>query len=144
MHVSELNASKFAFHSLFPGFKNNTISTGSFTIGGSYGPGVNTRTSSATLSVQPDLADILFKSNSIELSANYASGTPIPVSNKWVRRGSIAVPASGLLGTLYFIVAVELNGTSLTFRCYGVNQTTDTGTLTDTNVDWKLVDYSIF
>src|SRR5688572_12809744 len=117
MHVSELDASRFAFHSLFPGFKNNSVSTGSFVIGGSYSPGVNVQTFQSTLTVQPDLADISFKSASIELAAPYAGGTLITVSNKWVRHGLVEVPAS-TLGTLYFVVSPELVGSTLTFRCY--------------------------
>lgn len=143
MHVSELDASKFAFHSLFPGFKNNQAPSGSFVIGGSYAPGVNVQTFSFSLGVQPDLSDITFKSASIELGASYASGSAITVSNKWVKRGIVLVPAT-ILGSLGFVIASELVGSTLTFRCYGVNSTTDSGSLTDTTVDWRLIDYSVF
>lgn len=143
MHVSELDASKFVFHSSFPGFKNNNRFSDSFTIGGSFSPGVNVQTFNFTLSTQPDLSDISFKSSSIELGATYASGSPITVSNKWVRRGQVIVPAT-VLGTLSFVISSELVGNTLTFRCYGVNQTTDSGTLTNTTVDWRLIDYSVF
>lgn len=144
MHVSELDASKFSFHSLFPGFKNNNRIEGSFVINGSYDPGVNARTFSSTLSVQPDLSDIMYKSGSIEIGAPYASGTPIVVSNKWVQRGLVAVPASGGLGTLYFVISPELSGNTLTFRCYGINNTALSGSLTDATVSWRIIDYSVF
>lgn len=141
MHVSELDASKFAFNSLFPGFKNNRISTGSFVIGGSYAPGVNTQTFQATLEVQPDLADISFNAASIEVGTLAST----IISNKWVRRGMVLVPASGgSISDLGFVVSPELVGSVLTFRCFGVTSSTPGGTLTNTTVNWRLVDYSVF
>lgn len=140
-----VDLTKLILDSDYPGFHNNTKSTGSFAISGSYTAGVNVKTFQFILDVTPDLSDILFNSSSIELAATYAGGSAITVSNKWVRRGQVIVPASGpSVTSLGFIVSPELNGTTLTFRCYGVNQTVETGTLTSTTVNWRLVDYSVF
>lgn len=131
-----VDLTKLVLYTGKPAFKNNDIATGSFVIGGSYSGGVNIRTFNVSLSVTPDVADISFSASSLATDAGAAP------SNGWIESGYVNVPASGSTGTMPFVISPQLTGSTLTFNCYGVTTVDETGSLTNTTVSWRLVDYS--
>lgn len=135
-----IDLTKLILHTGYDAFKNNNVYTNSFVIGGSYN-GVTEKTFNFTLSSAPDIADVQFSAASMQ----YGPERPSPPANSFIDAGGVLVPASAPISAdMLFLVATELTGTTLTFRCFGVTTTSGSGTLTDTTVSWRLVDYSVF
>lgn len=129
---------KLVFHSSYKAFKNNRIYAGSFNISGSVGGGINIRTHTVSLDQAPVLVDVLFNGPTNEYIRRPAGG--------WTRWGEVAVPVSypdTATDTTIWVISYRVSGSNLIFTAYNVQQFDETGTLTSTPVNYRIVDYSV-
>lgn len=132
-----VDLTKFVLHSAYPGFKNNREYSGTGTISGTQSAGVNTRTINIELDEEPDLLDVSFYGH----SASAVSPRP---SNAWFKSGAIGVNSSynGGYETTWFMSWRMVSPTTLQIVAQYIAQYSGSYSLTSTNFDYKIIDYS--
>lgn len=136
-----VDLTKIAYYSKFPAFKNNKVYTGTLTISGSTTGGANVRTFNVALDSTPDLVDITFNG-----PTDTVFGSDPRPSNAWFKNGYVWVRTNSAGGgdPSSWLITSRLNGSLLTITATML-QTFATGeTLTSTDFQYKLVDYSAF
>lgn len=126
---------KLVFDSPYPAFKNNNVATGTLTISGTVSAGTNTKTFTRELAFDPDIVDIMFNGPA------FTGGSDNRPSDGWFRQGQIGVPFTGAGDSNWFIFG-KVSGETLTVTAVFVWTTASTETLTSTNFEYKVVDYS--
>lgn len=127
----------------YPAFKNNNVYTGSFTISGSTGGGVNQRTATVQLNAVPDLTDAVFNGPTDSLGSD-----PRP-STGWFKQGQVWVRGdnAGAGYTNYptpWVITSKIVGSAMVITATYVQTFTPALTLTSTLAYYRLVDFSVF
>lgn len=138
-----VNLAKLVFHSAYPAFKNNSITTGTGTISGTTAAGTNTKTFTVTLDTEPDLLDVVFNGP----SDTFFSVDPRP-SDGWFRQGQVWVrgdsaPTYVNYGTNW-AMTYEVSGSTVTIKAIYTQTFTNALTLTATDFSYRIIDYSVF
>ena len=128
---------KIVFHSQYPAFKNNRIYTGTLTISGSTNAGSNTRTFTVTLDKAPDLIDVVFNGP----TDTVYNSDPRP-STAWFKVGAVWTPTSGFGTPAPWTINYRINGLTVVITANYVQQFTGSETITSTDFNYRIVDYS--
>lgn len=137
-----VDLTKLIMHSSYPGFKNNNIFPGSFTISGSASVGLNTRTATIDLDFTPDMADVLFNGP----AAFGGISDPRPASG-WFSHGYVYIRGDSLFYQNYptpWHLSAEIIGSTIVITARCRLEFDEALTLTSTTIRWRLVDYSVF
>lgn len=126
---------KLVFDSPYPAFKNNNVATGTLTIDGTVDEGTNTLSFTVELGFNPDIVDVMF------VGPAFTPGASDRPSDGWFRQGYIGVPFTGPSDSQWFIFG-RTSGTTLNVRAVYVQTFAGTETLTSTDFQYKVVDYS--
>jgi hypothetical protein len=140
---------KLIFHSGYSAFKNNAKYSGTVTISGTAVEGTNQRTYTIALPDNVDMCDVTFNGDSDEHWESTYGDIDRRPSSAWFKKGAIWVRGdnAGLGYTDYptsWVITSSLSGSTLTITATYVQGFTGTLTLTSTNINYKLVDYSVF
>ena len=125
--------SNFILNTDTDSFKINNEYTGTVTLSGTVVAGVNIKTFNVSLTESPDLIDI------------YITGPLIGyAANSWSKRGGLLVPDNaGYGGSVFLFGSVNMNGATVTLKFNNVQQFVGTTTLTATDVNYTIIDYSV-
>ena len=130
-----MNPNDYVMATDYKAFKNNNIYTGSFTISGTIGTGVNTRTYTLPVGKDMDMADVQFR------GVGTSVGRP---TDAWFNSGPIDVNVTGPgMSSMPFFLNSRVQGTNIIITATTMNQTMDTYTASARTVNVRVVDYSI-
>jgi len=132
-----VDTSKLILYSPYNAFKNNNFYSGTLTISGSTAGGVNTKTFTVNLAIDPDMTDIVFYGPS-------DASDPRP-NDGWFKQGRVWVPTNNAGGgnPSAWTITSSIVGTVLTVTATYIQQFTTAETLTATDFYYRLVDYSV-
>lgn len=135
-----IDLTKLILHTGYNAFKNNDLTTGTFTLTGSTAAGLNSRTFTFDIGPSPDMVDVVFNGP----TDTVFSSDPRP-STGWFKQGFIYTITNNAGGgnPARWTVNSEINGSTLTITCQYPQGFVTAETLTSTDCSFRLVDYSV-
>lgn len=137
-----IDLTKLVLHSNYPAFKNNKQYTGTLTISGTHGAGVTTKVWNITLDKPVDLLDVSFTGRAYP-NPPYTTRP----STAYFKRGFIGVMSNypfsgGSYDTNWEISWALTTPTNLQIKATYLAQYVGTWSLTPTNFNYRIIDYS--